>query len=489
MNQQQLEIVFSPSDTQTVFLEAAFSGQYRYILFGGSIRGGKTYAALGALLLLSKVFPGSRWVVIRDSLQNLKLTTIPSFLKLCPASFLAKFNQDTMTATFTNGSAILFFGEGYNEDKELLRFRGLECNGFVLEECNELQEATFYKAIERAGTWIPAKGSKPPPLILMTCNPSRNWVKTLIYDRYIAGTLPFDWLYVPSKITDNPYICNDLDYMDSLKTMPTFEYQTMVDGDWELQAKTGLEFYKGFDADNHTGDCVYDPTLPLHISFDDNVNPYLPCGVFQVKDKDVYMIDEILGRHPENTVEAVCELFRKKYPADKHKATVLLYGDATAQKQDTKLEKGSNFFTLIMGYLKDYKITNKVGKSNEGVSMRGSWINAVLEKGNGGLKFLIDRKCKNTISDFVMTKENADGSKLKQMATDPKTKVRFQSVGHLSDLTDYFLCTRFADMFDTYKRGGRGFKITTGKNTPNSVERAYTGASGSPARQSGRYHY
>jgi hypothetical protein len=477
--QQQLEVVFSPSDTQTVFLDAAFSGLYKYILFGGSIRGGKTYAALGGLLLLSKVFPGSRWVVIRDSLQNLKLTTIPSFLKLCPASFLAKFNQDTMTATFTNGSQILFFGEGYNDDKELLRFRGLECNGFVLEECNELQEATFYKAIERAGTWIPAKGNKPQPLILMTCNPSRNWVKTLIYDRHVAGTLPSDWLYVPSKITDNPYICNDLAYMESLKTMPTFEYQTMVEGDWELQAKTGLEFYKGFDIDRHTGDCNYDPMLPLLLSFDENVNPYLPVGAFQVKTVDginrVSMVAEILGVHPLNTLEAVCDMILQRFPPDKHKATVEIYGDATSVKQDTKLEKGSNFFSLVLGYLKEYDIKNRVAKSNESVSRRGSWINAILEKQNGNIKFIIDRRCKFAINDMVMVKEQPDGGKLKAMATDPKTKVRYQSVGHLSDIIDYLLTGKFSDVFNNYKRGGIAGTISSGRNNDNGMSAGYSG--------------
>lgn len=486
-DQQQKEIVFNPSETQTVFLEAVFSRKYRYILFGGSIRGGKTYAALGALLMLCKAYPGSRWVIIRDSLQSLKQTTIPSFLKLCPGSFLSKFNQDTMTATFSNGSTIMFFGEGYNDDKELLRFRGLECNGFVLEECNELQEATFVKAIERAGTWIPAKGLKPPPLILMTCNPSRNWVKTLIYDRYVAGTLPNDWLYVPSKITDNPYISSDLAYMESLKSMPTFEYQTMVMGDWELQAKTGLEFYKGFDLDKHTGTFNYDPLLPLIFSWDENVNPFLTCIVGQVRTiqengktrNEVYIIDEVLGVHPNNTVEAVCDMVLTRYPPALHKSTVELFGDATSRKSDTKLEKGSNFYSLIMGHLNGYAgIRDRVAPVNEGVAMRGRWINAVLEKEAGGIRVLIDSKCKNVISDFVLVKENPDGGKLKVMATDPKTKVRSQAVGHTSDAVDYMLTGKFPGEFSGYKAGGRaGVYITTGKNAPNSLEAAYMGKS------------
>lgn len=62
----------------------------------------------------------------------------------------------------------------------------------------------------------------------------------------------------------------------------------------------------------------------------------------------------------------------------------------------------------------------------------------------------------------MLTKEDADGSKNKAMATDPKTKVRYQVVGHLSDLTDYFLTMRFAAAYGAYKRGGRMHNITVG---------------------------
>lgn len=467
------EVLFNPSATQQTFIDAVFSKQYKYLLFGGAVGGGKTYCALGVIILLCKVYPGSRWFVVRDSLQNLKLTTIPSFLKLCPTNFLDRFNQDTMTATMTNGSAIVFFGEQYADDKELLRWRGVETNGFVFEECGELQEKTFYKGIERAGRWIPPNGNTPPPLIMMTCNPSKNWVKKLFYDRWVAGTLPGDWLFVPSKITDNPYVSGNADYMDSLKYMPTFEYNTMVLGDWELINKTGGEFYTGFDIEKHTADVKYDPMLPLILSWDENVSPYLSCIVGQVKStntagkvtNELSILDEVLGSDPNNTVEAVCKMILERFPANKHKSTVELYGDATSNKQDTKLEKGANFFSLVLGFLRAYKITNRVSKSNESVSMRGSWMNSVFEKETGGIRFIVNKKCKTVISDLMMVKKNADGSKFKEMKADPKTKVRSQAVGHTSDCIDYLMTGVFLDGYSRYKSGGGKWRPpTTGKN-------------------------
>lgn len=497
---QTKRVLFDPSPKQIEFLEAVLSGKYRVVLFGGAIRGGKTYAGLGTLLLLCKFFPGSIWAIVRDTLPTLKRTTIKSFNKICPRSFIKSYNQDTQTVTFTNGSQIIFFAENYDDDKELDRWKGLEVNGFLLEECNELQEVSFWKAIERAGSYILVDKTKkkPKPIVMMTCNPSKTWVKQLIYDRWNGdeealeklGPLPDTWLYIPSKIIDNPFVSEDLEYMESLKTLPTYQYQVFVEGNWDIQLKIGGEYLKYFELDKHvikSGDerAQYDPSIPLHISWDDNVNPYLPCGIFQIKidikDEsfvvngktiiksvkyfEVRMIDEIAAKNPLNTVKSVCNEIIRKYP--KHGAGMFVYGDATAEKEDTKLEKGFSFYRLILDYLKQYKPESRVMNSNPHVYMRGNWMNTVLEKETGHLKILISDRCKVAINDFIELKEDENGGKSKVMETDPKTKQRYQKVGHFTDLLEYFLCSRFSDLFANYMAGGAVNSIKVGKNAPS----------------------
>jgi hypothetical protein len=448
-------------------LNAVFSNSTTKILYGGAIRGGKTAGAIGAALLLCKLYPFSRWAIVRDSLQTLKRNTIPSFNKLCPRNFIKSYNQDTQTVTTATGAQIIFFGENYADDKELDRWKGLEVNGFILEEMNELQEVSYWKAIERAGSHILPDGyDKPKPLIIGTCNPSNNWVKDLWYNRYKDGTLPKGWLYISSKITDNPFVMADQDYVNSLKDLPRYQYEVFVEGNWDIQLKTGGEFYKCFELDVHVKDnLIYDPSKPLHISWDDNVNPYLPLGIFQIHGTEAHMIDEIAGISPNNTVKAVCNEFIRKYP--EHKAGLFVYGDATAKKEDTKMEKGYNFYRLIADYLKAYKPHLRVLNSNPSVVMRGNFINTVMEKGIYGLKILISEDCKYAINDFILLKEAADGTKNKQMETDPKTKVRYQKYGHFTDLFDYFYVSAFASEFTKYQTGSHGLQVTIGKNRAN----------------------
>ncbi|MFY7937177.1 MAG: phage terminase large subunit [Flavobacterium sp.] len=441
------QILFESFPKQDEFLEAIFSNKYNFIMYGGAIRGGKTFAGLGALLLLCKMYPKSKWCVVRSTLQTLKLNTIPSFTKICPTSFVKKYNQDTQTVTLQNDSQIIFLGENYADDKELNRFKGLEVNGFLLEEVNELQQKTFYKCIERAGSQIIEK--QPKPIILATCNPANNWVKELIYNKWKNSTLPPNWLYIPSKITDNPFI--PLDYLESLKSMPRYEYEVFVEGNWDLQERTGAEFYKYFSLDKHVKLCHYEPTLPLHISWDENVNPYLPCGIFQISNKQIRLIDTILGVNPRNTIKDVCNEFKRKYPH--HESGLFIYGDATSQKEDVKQEKGHNFFKLIQNELTNYRPIMRVSKSNPSIVMRGNFFNTILFSNFGDIEFIINPELKEAIQDFTNTKEAADGTKDKTKVKDAKSGVSYQPFGHISDLTDYLLCEAFKNEYQMYQKG------------------------------------
>jgi len=395
-------------------------------------------------------------------MEKIRTTTIPSFRKLEPSGTV---RQSPYEYHHPNGSVILFKSENFAQDKDLDWMKGLEVNGFLFEEINECQEQTFYKAFERAGSWIiPHSTRQPKPTILATCNPTFGWVKKIVYDKWKNSTLPEKWLYIPAKITDNPHLPQD--YIDNLKNMPTFEYMVFVEGNWDIQLKTGGEFYKCFEIDLHVKPTKYDPLLPLHISWDDNVNPYLPCGIFQIDGKELRMIDEITGITPNNTVKAVCNEIIRKYQG--HESGMFIYGDATANKADTKLENGYNFYRLAMDYLQQFKPRNRVTASNPSVVMRGNFINTVFEKNFGGINIIIGENCKTAISDFIGLKEGADGTKQKEMVSDNKTGVRYQKYGHFSDLFDYICCTAFSSDFAQYQSGRKSMGISIGKNKSKS---------------------
>ena len=197
---------FEATDVQNRLMAAVTDGRYRYIGFGGGVRGTKTWGSLSVLIVLCRAFPGSRWAVIRKDLQRLRQTTLPSFekLRVRAGGFVSRVDGN-FEARCTNGSLIIFRGENADKDPTLERFHGYEVNGFLNEEADELQEATFHKEIERAGAWVVPNGAQPDPLILCTFNPNASWPKRVWYDPWKNGTLAPPYAFIPSTIADNPH--------------------------------------------------------------------------------------------------------------------------------------------------------------------------------------------------------------------------------------------------------------------------------------------
>lgn len=452
------EVLFKPYPKQEEFINAVFSGNYNILLYGGAIRGGKTFVGLAILLLLAKIYPKSRWAVVRADMKRIKETSLPTFMKLCPGKpFLVYNNQSSHLYRFANGSEIMFFAENYTKDKELNRWRGLEVNGFLLEEVNELQEVSLTKAIERAGSQIIP--NMPKPLIICTCNPTQNWVKTLFYDNYINGTLPKGYFYLPAKITDNLSVPQE--YLDNLvNNMPTKQYMIMVEGLWDVIMKEGNEFYGDFDIDKHVGDYSYNPNLPLHISFDENVLPYLPVSVWQIpNENEAWQIAEFAMSPPKNKLESVCNEILKKYK--NHNSGLFIYGDATSQKEDVKLEKGHNLFYLIKQKLQKLHPQLKLNKANPSVVMRGEFLNYCFATDNI-IKIRVDKSCIATINDINGTQKDKNSGKDKTMVV--VKGMRYQKYGHLSDAMDYFLCKAWEQDYNKFKRGGKSSVIYSGVN-------------------------
>jgi hypothetical protein len=235
-----VERFFVATPAQEKFFAALADSRYRIFALGGAIRGTKTYAVLAAVILLARIYPRSRWAIVRQDLPTIRRTVLPSFEKLRPRSFVGDLLQSTWTYPCANGSEIILFPESVSGDPFHNRWRGLEVNGFVLEEANELVEASYHKAIERAGTWIipptaeqrmaGERPVQPPPYIFLTFNPDDGYVRSEFYDPYHAGTLAPPKFFLPLTPKDNPYVTEE--QWAIWRKLPAPIYKRFVEGDW-----------------------------------------------------------------------------------------------------------------------------------------------------------------------------------------------------------------------------------------------------------------
>lgn len=429
--------------TAEKLVNSVLAEQFRVIVTGGGVRGGKTFNSLGALILLMKLYPNTRCAIIRENLTVLKRNTLPACEKVIPKKFVKKFNGSDYLWTFTNGSQMFFMSENYDQDKELDAFNGLEINFALLEQMEEIQEKTFQKTLERIGSYVVPSGFKQPmPLLIGTVNPTNKWVRRVIYEPYVENRLPEKWSYQPALLEGNPHIPDS--YKESLlqlKIANPQKYLQFVKGSWDIIEKVGGEFYSQFDISKHTAQTKYkyDPNRPLHISFDFNFLPYLTLLVFQVQGNDIFLIEEICMKPPANTPKNILKLFEGKYP--EQKAQICVYGDYSGKNRSNHEE---DYFAIIFSELKKVfpTVIDNV-KPNPSVALRGDFINNIFD---GGQDFFvtIDENCTNTTADFINIQKNKDGAKLKE---------KYQGVekyGHCSDAFDYFICELYKQEFKVF---------------------------------------
>lgn len=250
--------------------------------------------------------------------------------------------------------------------------------------------------------------------------------------------------------------------IEGYKTTNTYLYGIFAKGLW-TQKQTGGNFYKLFDRTRNTDKVVYDPTKPLHISFDFNVNPYMTCTIWQLEGKTATQIDEICLPTPQNRTENVCREFERRYSG--HASGLFIYGDPAGKHEDTRTEKGSNDFTIITKALAKYKPSLRVDAAAPSVTMRGNFINTVFSTNFNDLKFVIGENCHKSIADYMYLKEASDGTKAKIKEKDKQTGISCEKYGHTSDSADYLLVRAFNDDYLKYQRGGNIPKPTLGKTT------------------------
>jgi hypothetical protein len=291
--------------------------------------------------------------------------------------------------------------------------------------------------------------SKKNRQIILNFNPTSitNW----IYQRFYKEKDP-KAIYTKTTFDDNKFI--DENYKQSQKRYKDFdynEYLVRVLGEWGT-AKTGNELLSHFKEDKHLTDISYNPELPLHLSFDENVNPYLTLIIGQIYDKTLIIIDEILKTPPQNNLRDLLDTFDKKY--NNHTEGIFIYGDATSLKNDVKIE--GNFYDIVEKRLSNYHPQRRIPKKNPSVNIRSSWMNEVFFDGTKeGLKFLINENQHNTINDLKNVKQNADGTLMKKKIKDPKTGVSYEENGHITDAFAYMTTSIFESEFLSYSSGGK----------------------------------
>lgn len=459
-----IEITLSKEQTKAFDALIESNGINR-VLYGGQAGGGKSFLISLWLIYMSQTYPETRYYIARRVLKDLRDSILLTFFDVAKMMEVRYRYHDKTKISFENGSEIhLLECENVPSDPNFDRLGSKEYTAGAIEEGIDVARRAADVLMSRTRYKHDLYNLERKQLI--TCNPGDGWVKYDIVIPFKEGNLRENILFIPATLASNPNEKFAKLYRENLEDMPAFERDRLLHGDWDARPKTGGEFWKDFDKDHQVKKLSYDPTLAIHLTFDENVHPYMTCQVWQIFNylkhgkeiKQLRQIDEICLEDPRNRVKDVCREFDKRYQS--HESGLFIYGDATSQKEDTKKEKGENMFTDIMSHLKRFKPQKRVPEANPAVVTSRQFIDFIYERQNEGnlyqnIEIFIDEKCKKSIDDYCYTLEDADGTVKKERVKNPLTDVTYEKYGHCSDAKRYFITKALRAEYKKYRAGGR----------------------------------
>ena len=214
------------------------------VLYGAAASTGKSYLGVDWQVMRRLKYPGTRGMFGRASLDSLKKSTLNTFWDYCKAKGLKvgehyTFNGQSNVIRFHNGSEIylmdLFY---YPSDPNFDSLGSTEFTDAFIEEVAEITEKAVSIVRSRLRYKLNEYGLRPK--LLLSCNPSTNWLKSEFYLPYVNGTLPEWRAFVPAKATDNPH--TNQFYIESLQKMPEIDRRRLLEGDWDYSDSSDLMF-------------------------------------------------------------------------------------------------------------------------------------------------------------------------------------------------------------------------------------------------------
>lgn len=286
------------------------------------------------------------------------------------------------------------------------------------------------------------------------------------YDRHAPDTI-----VIQSTYLNNFWVVGSPDgkygYYDQ-QAIATFEndrindpdyYQVYALGEWG-HIRTGAEFFPSFSHGVVCGRFKYNPELPIHISMDSNVLPYVTATFFQKEYKpddvqQVTQIDELPIESPNNSARKAAKVIAGRLREYGYADKVYLHGDASGKAANTIDEQNRSFFDLVIDELEHegFEVEDCIGNKNPSVATTGEFINAVWDGRVPGVAIRIDNDCTTSIDDYQAVQKDENGAIAKQKVTNPVTKQKYEAHGHVADTLRYICADLLRAQYTEFSMG------------------------------------
>lgn len=209
------------------------------LLYGGGAGGGKTYLGCMWLVLMCTKYPKSRWLLGRTVLKNLKSSTVETLLDIMQDTLGMKaekdynYNQMNGYIKFLKFDSVIYFRDLALKpsDPEFDSLGSAEYTGAFIDEAQQISRKAYDVVVSRLRYRTREFGI--PGRLLMTCNPSRGFLKDLFFDPWQNDSLESYRAFVRSLVYDNRHISEQ--YIQALDRRDPATRRRLLLGDWDYE--------------------------------------------------------------------------------------------------------------------------------------------------------------------------------------------------------------------------------------------------------------
>lgn len=422
----------------------------RIVLFYGSYGSGKSVFIADKWIdkaIHQKYFRGYFGRKILEDVRGTVHKTIVDRIKELHKEHLFDFSEKPNGSMHiickANGNEMLPFGASNSTSLKSIK----DPTDFFLEEMDQFTFVDFGFIYSRLRT------EKAHTQLWGAFNTDRLYQSHWIRKVFFEGQYKDQSFRLKANFTDN-YFINQADYLDKLKLIANGDaakLNAIAYGEFGI-VRTGGEFWKQFDESKHVRELQYNPNLPIHLTLDENVTPYVTISVWQVDGKDIRQIHEMPCQAPFNNAVKSAQRICGWMDSIGHKDVVFVYGDPSSTKRSTVDENNRSFYDKFLEVLqkREYKYVSRIGRSHPSITLSAAFINDIYENQYNGWNIAIHNTCFQSIEDYLLVKEDADGKMAKAKEKDKETGVSYEPQGHFSDAKRYFLIRLLQQDFEQY---------------------------------------
>jgi hypothetical protein len=235
-----MEIVFrtNGNEKQKQVCKYWVDSETTEIVYGGSKGSGKSYLGCSLIFADALIYPETLYFIARKSLNDLRKYTLPSIYEVLENYGVGreyyKFNGQDNYFQLHNGSKVFLIEAKYMPSDPLYqRFGSMQMTRGWIEEGGEFELAAKSNLSASIGRWKNFDFPQPiPAKLLITCNPSKNFLYKDFYKKSKEGTLENWRKFVQAYPQDNKKL--PAGYVDHLlKTLTVNERERLLFGNWE----------------------------------------------------------------------------------------------------------------------------------------------------------------------------------------------------------------------------------------------------------------